>query len=204
MQRVNIFLLVLCVSLLILVAGLFHALKQHFPYAPQINAEQKADGTFKGDKKSEGNAPTAHQIDRGENPQEAEKEGTEFWPPFLGIRLKITDSLLWGCSSSLPCFGDLPTTYGRPENVSSNLLKPSSSLLIGQELSSDLSKDRSIPVWSLRLYGSPWSIAEKPKQQSWLWDTIWLGEKGGTGGCPRAWTQGRKASVQLPSKAESG
>jgi hypothetical protein len=96
MRPFNSFLLALSISLLILVAGLIHALKQHFPYAPQINAEQKADSTFKGDKKSEkeGNPSATHQIDRRENLQEAENEGTEFWPPFVGLRLKITDSLL--------------------------------------------------------------------------------------------------------------
>jgi hypothetical protein len=61
---------------LISVAGLFHGLKQHFPYAPQINAEQKSDSALKGDEKSEKekNATATHQKYGGENPQERENE----------------------------------------------------------------------------------------------------------------------------------
>src|ERR1700689_1383165 len=117
MRRINTFLIALCVSLLFLVAGLFHALKQHFPYAPQINAEQKSYGTLKGEEKPkrENNAAATHEKHSGENSQQSENEGTEFWPPFFGIRVKITDSLLAAFTLGLLVFTAL--LWGSTDNL---------------------------------------------------------------------------------------
>jgi hypothetical protein len=96
MGRVNTFLLAVSVSLLVLVAGLFHALTQHPPYAPQVSAEQKSNAILKGEENSNTGGPHTTKTNEqhgGEN-AEREDEGTEFWPAFLGLRLKITDSLI--------------------------------------------------------------------------------------------------------------
>jgi hypothetical protein len=97
MQRINSFLLAVTISLLFVVAGLVHALKQHPPYAPQINTEQQSDAAFKRQdhaKSAKPKAVSANQIDRRENPEQAYEEGSEFWPPLFGLKLKITDSLI--------------------------------------------------------------------------------------------------------------
>ena len=90
MQRFGVFSFAIIISLLIVVAGLLHALKQHPPYARQIDTEQQADGKL-----------NAHQVgsegrQREDQPKarQGEEEGTEFWPAFLGYRLKVTDTLV--------------------------------------------------------------------------------------------------------------
>lgn len=72
---------------------------------PRVQSEQKADSAVQ-DQGSAGQeahrrlpaplkppslAPADHAAHKGEQGNE---EGTEFWPPFLGYRVKITDSLL--------------------------------------------------------------------------------------------------------------
>lgn len=97
MQRLNILLLASTFALLVLVFGLTHALKQHPPYTPQVNTEQQADSTLKGEENPKTGTQSAakpNQEHGGKYSEQGENEGTEFWPPFLGIRLKITDSLL--------------------------------------------------------------------------------------------------------------
>ncbi|MGY8638150.1 hypothetical protein RAD15_37335 [Bradyrhizobium sp. 14AA] len=97
MQRFSALSFAIIISLLIMVAGLLHALKQHPPYAPQINAEQQAHSALKSEehaKASEPNAPKANEQHGGKHAENSEEDGTEFWPPFLGLKLKITDSLL--------------------------------------------------------------------------------------------------------------
>jgi hypothetical protein len=76
--------------------------------APQVNAEQKSDAPLKsqqqtnqpeqvtGDKSmplSQAITPPQH-PDTEQNAQHSDDEGTEYWPPLFGYRLKITDSLL--------------------------------------------------------------------------------------------------------------
>jgi hypothetical protein len=97
MRRLSPFVLALVISLLVVVAGLLHALKQHPPYAPQINSEQQTHAAFEGQKNAQGDSPNAAKANEeygGKHAGQGEEEGTEFWPPFLGLRLKITDSLL--------------------------------------------------------------------------------------------------------------
>jgi hypothetical protein len=96
-KRFNPFVLAIFISLLVVVAGLLHALKQHPPYAPQINTQQQTNGPFKGDEYAKPSTVEAAKLDKehgGKHPEQGENEGTEFWPTFLGLRLKITDSLL--------------------------------------------------------------------------------------------------------------
>jgi hypothetical protein len=110
MQRFNGFLLAVTVSLLVIVAGLFHALKQHSPYAPQVNSEQQANTALKGEehaKAGEQNAAKPNEEHGGKNAQQREEEGTEFWPSFLGLRLKITDSLIAAFTFGLLVFNGL-------------------------------------------------------------------------------------------------
>lgn len=96
-KRFSPLVLAIFISLLVVVAGLLHALKQHPPYAPQINTQQQANGAFKGEEHAKPSTVEAAKLDKehgGKHSEQGENEGTEFWPPFLGLRLKITDSLL--------------------------------------------------------------------------------------------------------------
>lgn len=95
MPRELLWTIVFC--LVVAVAGLVHALKQHPPYAPQINTEQQAHSALKGEENAKPGSPSAAKANEehgGKHAEKGEEEGTEFWPPFLGLRLKITDSLL--------------------------------------------------------------------------------------------------------------
>jgi hypothetical protein len=95
--RFSPFVLAIIISLLVVVAGLLHALKQHPPYAPNVHAEQEADGTLKGEENAKPGAVEAAKLDKkhgGKHAEQRDEEGTEFWPTVLGLRLKITDSLL--------------------------------------------------------------------------------------------------------------
>jgi hypothetical protein len=97
MQRFSPFLVAIFVSLLIVIAGLLHALKQHPPYAPQVSAEQQAHGALKGEENASGGSPSAAKANEehgGKHAEKGEEDGTEFWPSVFGVRLKITDSLL--------------------------------------------------------------------------------------------------------------
>jgi hypothetical protein len=78
------------------------------PKTPQINSQQKSDGGLKTQSQTtdQKGAPTPAPAASPENApsvaapksqwdaRHSEQEGTEFWPPFFGLRLKITDSLL--------------------------------------------------------------------------------------------------------------
>lgn len=78
---------------------------QHKPEAPQIEAPMQAErtGDAKGVTKSEG-SPASGASASGISPLEHEpakpqgehgsEEGSEFWPPVYGYRVKVTDSLL--------------------------------------------------------------------------------------------------------------
>lgn len=97
MQQLNAFLIATTVSLLIVVAGLFHALNQHFPYAPRVNAEQQSNTALKREDRAKG-AETkiipANEKNGRQNAEQTDEEGSEFWPTFFGFKLKITDSLI--------------------------------------------------------------------------------------------------------------
>lgn len=95
-------------ALIITVFGFSHALLKHPPYAPAVKAEQQSNSglqAHQGDNAEHGAAnnapPGAPSIGSksggGEGQPKAEHsedEGTEFWPPFLGYRLKVTDTLV--------------------------------------------------------------------------------------------------------------
>jgi hypothetical protein len=86
----------------------FSARSQELPKAPEIKAEQKPEGGLKSEPSAESNkqsptpslAPVPEVLSGGQNGKctghcdDAEKEGTEFWPPLWGYRLKITDTLV--------------------------------------------------------------------------------------------------------------
>jgi hypothetical protein len=79
-----------------LLAGL-PLLYSHSEQAPQVRTEQHSNAALEGKKDTDtGNPKTAatDQEDGGKQSEQREEEGTEFWPPLFGVRLKITDSLL--------------------------------------------------------------------------------------------------------------
>jgi hypothetical protein len=94
MQRFSPFVFAIFVSLLIVIAGLVHALKQHPPYAPLVTSEQQAKAALEREQSAEGGAHAKNDEHGGTHSEQTENQGTEFWPTFFGIRLKITDSLL--------------------------------------------------------------------------------------------------------------
>ena len=64
---------------------------------PQVKSEQQAEGTAKSEQQPAQNAPAVvapNQPSCCKIAEHREEEGTEFWPRFLGLRLKITDTLL--------------------------------------------------------------------------------------------------------------
>src|SRR5689334_5099659 len=81
---------------------------QETPQAPQIQTEDKTNRTLEGEQKPNAEIPstppasadapriippsTSHESQR--NSDKSEEEGTEFWSPLFGYRVKITDSLL--------------------------------------------------------------------------------------------------------------
>lgn len=97
-------------GLAVTVASLLHALKQHPPYAPQINTEQQANGALKSEQNAKGNIDRPSETNEengGKHADQREDEGTEFWPSFMSIRLKITDSLLAAFTLGLLIFTGL-------------------------------------------------------------------------------------------------
>jgi hypothetical protein len=79
------------VSLLFIIAGLSHALLRYHPYAPHIEAVQRSpdSGSRTGEAK-----PPNDCADCQPRKQQADEEGSEFWPPVLGYRLKVTDTFV--------------------------------------------------------------------------------------------------------------
>jgi hypothetical protein len=97
-------------ALAIGVGSLLHALNQHPPYAPQIQAKQQPDGAFKGEHDTRRGRQEAAKLDEQQSekhPERGENEGTEFWPSFFGLRLKITDSMLAAFTFGLLVFTGL-------------------------------------------------------------------------------------------------
>ncbi len=86
MHRFNAFLAALAVALAIAVAGLVHALVQCPPYCASAAAATSAGAETAESDSGCGKCRT--------QTQQGEAEGNEFWPAFLGYRLKITDTLL--------------------------------------------------------------------------------------------------------------
>jgi hypothetical protein len=67
------------------------------PQTPKVQAQQHSDSAVKSEQHAQGNNPSVakpNQQNATNHGEKAEEDGTEFWPPFLGLRLKITDSLL--------------------------------------------------------------------------------------------------------------
>jgi hypothetical protein len=81
---------------------------QEPPQAPQVKSNQQPEHSVKGQQEpaAQPNAadaalptvPDSHSLpagnERQSNTQNGGKEGTEFWPPFYGYRMKVTDTLL--------------------------------------------------------------------------------------------------------------
>jgi hypothetical protein len=110
MQRFNPFVVAITLSLLIVIAGLVHALKQHPPYAPEVKAQQHSNRAVEGEQDAKSETPSATISDKGhttDHGEKAEEEGSEFWPPLSGYRLKITDSLLVAFTFGLTVFTGL-------------------------------------------------------------------------------------------------
>lgn len=87
-------------ALTLLAVWLFVALpylNRHPQQTPQINAQQHADAALKGQQDTKAGSPQsapANEQHGGKHAEQGNEEGTEFWPTFMGLRLKITDSLL--------------------------------------------------------------------------------------------------------------
>ena len=97
-------------GLAVTVAGLLHALKQHPPYAPQVHAQQQTNSALKDEENAKDSAQRPakpNEENGGKHSEQGENEGTEFWPPFLGLHLKITDSLLAAFTLGLLIFTGL-------------------------------------------------------------------------------------------------
>jgi hypothetical protein len=65
--------------------------------APQVHARQQADSALKGEKNAKGwpqQTAKANEEYGGNHSEQGENEGTEFWPPVFGYRLKVTDTLV--------------------------------------------------------------------------------------------------------------
>ena len=112
MHRLNTFLAAACISLLFIVGGLFHALKQYPPYAPNVEPNQQSERGLHDIRESEredrpaivtpapGIGSKVREPPRSGEPDNSE-EGTEFWPLIYGYRLKITDTLIAGFTALL-------------------------------------------------------------------------------------------------------
>jgi hypothetical protein len=100
------FLAVVTVWLLVVLPLLYRPTQQ----TPQVYAQQQTDSALKGEKNSESRPqPAANPNEEygRKHSEQGENEGTEFWPAFLGIRLKITDSLLAVFTAGLLIFTGL-------------------------------------------------------------------------------------------------
>jgi len=100
--------LLTCVAvwLLVVLPLLYRPMQQ----APQVHAQQQSDNTLKGEnnpKSGSQHSAKANEEYGGKHPEQGDNEGTEFWPTFLGIRLKITDSLLAVFTAGLLIFTGL-------------------------------------------------------------------------------------------------
>jgi hypothetical protein len=83
------------VALLALVLGMgIDASMQQPQQAPRINAQQKAERALKNKQNADKRTAVANSHDPQAETQHRGEEGTEFWPPFLGWRFKVTDSML--------------------------------------------------------------------------------------------------------------
>src|SRR5260221_1356352 len=89
--------------------AIVHWLSQNLPpQPPQVQSQQKADRTVnsqqyanteQGDTRKSISSiaqaePSYTEEKRHDKADDREQEGTEFWPTFLGLKLKVTDSLL--------------------------------------------------------------------------------------------------------------
>lgn len=71
--------------------------RQLFPERPQVETQQEAKGSVENQDSSKNQTPfwtlTQNEYPSTES-EHGGDEGTEYWPTFLGLKLKITDSLL--------------------------------------------------------------------------------------------------------------
>ena len=94
-------------ALVVIVLSLSHALLKHPPYAPTVKAEQQSKGGLQPHQGNDAEHEAANIVPPGPpsvggkgggegqlKTEHSEEEGTEFWPPFLGYRLKVTDTLV--------------------------------------------------------------------------------------------------------------
>ena len=93
---------------------------QETPQAPQIQTEDKTNSTLESKEQGQHketitdkaavpfpqHVPSISNEKSGGNTDKSEEEGNEFWPPFFGYKIKITDSLL-----SLFTFGLFVATW---------------------------------------------------------------------------------------------
>ncbi len=87
---------------LALLSGLVFAESQLSPKTPQIETKKESKGSIQYQQESHQtksqppSTPSAipNSNDPKKNSEYGNQEGNEFWPPFLGFRFKVTDSLL--------------------------------------------------------------------------------------------------------------
>jgi hypothetical protein len=96
---------VLCSTLLVLSSTVYSQQSQE---TPQVKPQQQTESALKQEKnadksveKTNNVAPNSPivvtlpaKVEEKRDTNKTDEEGTEFWPPFLGYRLKITDTLL--------------------------------------------------------------------------------------------------------------
>jgi hypothetical protein len=100
------FLALVTVWLLVVLPLLYRPAQQ----APQVHARQQTNSALKGTENSRSGAQdtaATNKENSGEHPEQGEDQGTEFWPSFFGLKLKITDSLLAAFTLGLLIFTGL-------------------------------------------------------------------------------------------------
>ncbi len=96
---------IFALGLFVALSGVIHPGR----FAPQVASDQSLKG-LKSEKGIHGGneaSTTIHQKDLEKAPEQGENEGTEFWPSFLGLRVKITDSMLAAFTLGLLIFTGL-------------------------------------------------------------------------------------------------
>jgi hypothetical protein len=81
------------------VAACAYAPSQQAQQTPSVETQKESTNTPNNKKNPDRSPPTlvskpADASHSADGHKDGNQEGTEFWPPFLGVRLKITDSLI--------------------------------------------------------------------------------------------------------------